>query len=186
MKDNKILVLTGPSGVGKSTIETYAKENFGFLPTISATTRLPRIGEIQGKDYWFNSHYSFLKKVVCNEFVEYAEFNNEFYGTLRSELEEKLSMGNVICVLEPIGAHRMVELYPNDAIVIVVDASNEILEARMRMRNDDEDSIAKRLAIVEKTREELKDILFVVYNNTSIEETWYKIEDVLRMNNVKL
>ena len=180
---NKILVLAGPSGSGKSTIEKYAKEHCRYVPIVSATTRTPRVNEVQGKSYWFHSHYNFLKKVVNNEFVEYAMYNEEFYGVLKSELEEKLKMGNVVCVLESIGAHKMLELYPNETVVVIIDLPNEMLKERMIARKDDLGAIEKRLSLIEDMRRDLEDISTnVVINDGTIEETWEKIENLIKLS----
>lgn len=176
---NEILVLAGPSGVGKSTLETYAKKQ-GYLPLVSATTRSPRVGEVNGKDYYFLDEKDFISKIKSNAFVEYAIFSNAYYGTLKSELEHKLSLGDVVCVLEPMGAHNIKKLYPDKTKVIVVDLEDKLLEIRMRERKDNIENIKKRLSLNAKMREDLADFSYKVYNNGSIEKTWEKIEKIIK------
>ena len=152
---NKIIILVGPSASGKSTISKYAID-LGGQETVSATTREPRIGEVNGKDYYFFRYKTFLEKVYKNEFVEYEMFNNEFYGTLKEEFEEKLKKGNIFSVLEPKGAVNIKRLFGESVYVFFLDGPNDLLKNRMISRGDKEEDIMKRINILEETRNDMK------------------------------
>ena len=152
---NKIIILVGPSASGKSTISKFAIDN-GGQETVSATTRDPRLGEVHGKDYYFFKHKTFLEKVYRKEFVEYEMFNNEFYGTLKEEFENKLEKGNIFVVLEPKGAANLKNIFGDKVFVFFLDGPNELLEKRMITRGDKKEKIEERLSIFEETRLDMK------------------------------
>jgi guanylate kinase len=127
------LVLSAPSGGGKSTIAralVLAREDVGY--SISATTRKPRPGEEGGRDYFFLSRDEFRRRVDAGEFVEWAEYGGELYGTLRSQMDGVLASGrHVVLDIEIDGAEAVRRLYPEAVLVFIVPPSADELLRRL-------------------------------------------------------
>ncbi len=153
MKKGKLIVISGPSGVGKGTIRE--KINFdNYVFSISSTTREKRIGEIEGVHYNFISKEEFLSKVENNQMLEHAEFVGNFYGTDKEEVLKKLNSGeNVLLEIECQGALQVLEKMPDVLSIFIVPPSLEELENRLRQRGtEDNNKINKRL---KKAKEEM-------------------------------
>ncbi len=123
-KKGHLIVLSGFSGVGKGTVSKLLVKEYGYHLSISATTRSPREGEAHGREYFFLSREEFLKSVEENGFIEHAQYVNNYYGTPRNFVEEKIAAGeSVILEIEVQGALAIKEQYP-DAILIFLTASS--------------------------------------------------------------
>lgn len=188
MKDNKIIIISGPSGVGKKTIidQFINLKNLNLAYSISATTRQPREGEINGRDYYFLSMDEFNNKIENNEFVEWAEFAGNKYGTLKSVINTMLETKNVILEIEVQGAIQVInkikELNKELVSIFIVPPSLEELERRLRNRNTEtEEKIKLRLA---KAKEELKitNVYDWVVTNDDATRASNEIIDILRGN----
>ncbi|MCS6867102.1 MAG: guanylate kinase [Gemmataceae bacterium] len=148
-----LIVVSGPSGVGKTTVvERLLTQMKDQLPplrrAITATTRPPRPGEHDGRDYHFWSREQFEKAIAEQQMLEYAiVFGNDYYGTPKSEVEPYLAQGiGVILVIDVQGAARVRELFPACLSIFIAPPSLAELEARLRGRNDTaEERIARRL-----------------------------------------
>ena len=145
-----LLVLSSPSGGGKSTIARHllgAREDLGY--SVSATTRALRPGEQDGVDYHFLSPDEFARRVDAGEFVEWAEYGGARYGTLKSEVERVLRSGRgVVLDIEVAGARQVRKAFPDSVQVFVLPPSGTVLAERLRMRRtDDTAAQARRLAI---------------------------------------
>lgn len=155
MNNGKLLVFSAPSGSGKTTIVRYLLEqkelHLDF--SISATSRAKRGEEIDGRDYYFLSMEEFQKKIDNNEFVEFEEvYKDNFYGTLKSELERIWALGkHVIFDIDVIGGLKIKEQFPKETLAIFVSPpSVEELERRLRYRQTETDEkIEMRLAKAE-------------------------------------
>ena len=148
MEFGKLIVLTGPSGVGKGTLLRAILEKYPELEiSISATTRQPRPGEVNGKDYYFVSRDKFEAMVAAGELLEWAEYAGNYYGTPRTAVEEKIQLGkSVILEIELVGAREVNKTFPNALRIFVLPPSLAELEARIRGRGQDsENAIARRL-----------------------------------------
>lgn len=151
---SRLVVISGPSGSGKTTICKRLLEDPSIVMSVSATTRHKRPGEVDGVDYYFMDRDEFDRKVAHGEFLEYAEYNGNRYGTLRSEVEKKLSKGlTVILEIEVQGTRQLRESGVDAIFLFVMPPSPEELERRLRNRHtEDEETILHRLAIA---REEM-------------------------------
>jgi guanylate kinase len=146
----KLIIFSAPSGSGKTTIVKHLLNlNLNLEFSISATSRMMRINEEHGKDYYFLSAKEFRKKIEKEEFVEWEEvYKDTFYGTLSSELERIWKKGNhVVFDVDVIGGLNLKKKFGKDALSVFVQApSIEELEIRLRQRSSDNDaSIKKRL-----------------------------------------
>jgi guanylate kinase len=141
-----ILVITGPSGVGKGTLIKGLLERLpGLQLAVSATTRAPRDSEVNGVDYHFLSAEDFDRRVARGEFLEHAEYAGNRYGTLRSELERPAK--GIVLEIDVQGARQVRERLPDAKLVFIEPPSFEDLERRLARRASDQpDQIERRLA----------------------------------------
>ncbi len=143
----KLIVISGASGVGKGTVvkKMMARRKDLYF-SVSATTRPPRPGEVDGKDYYFVTRERFQEMIRRGEMLEYDEHAKNFYGTPRAQVEEKRAKGHVLLDIEPNGAKNVKNNYPEAELVFIMPPSVEELERRLRGRNDTpEDQIAIRM-----------------------------------------
>ena len=155
MTKGKLFVISGASGVGKSTVLTQVMaERKDLRFSVSATTRSPRPGEVDGVSYYFVTKDKFLAMIENREFLEYNAHMDNYYGTPKAQLEEKLLTGSVILDIEPNGAFNVRAQRSDATLIYIAPPSMEELERRLRGRGDTpEDQIAIRL---ERARWELE------------------------------
>lgn len=136
MSKGKLLVLSGPSGVGKGTmVAELIKQRDDMCFSVSATTRAPRPGDQDGVNYFFVSKAKFEEMIAQNQMLEYARYVDNYYGTPRAYVEEQLESGkNVILEIEVQGARQVVEAYPDAISVYIIPPTYEELEQRLRGR----------------------------------------------------
>ncbi|HAC63950.1 MAG TPA: guanylate kinase [Cyanothece sp. UBA12306] len=155
MSSGKLIVLTGPSGVGKGTLvrSLLARHNNLYL-SISATTRSPRLGEIEGQDYYFVSRPQFEDMIAQSAFLEWANYAGNYYGTPRDKVEEKIKQGIIVLLeIEIVGARAIKQTFPDALRIFILPPSLEELEHRLRGRGtDSEEAMTRRL---ERAKEEL-------------------------------
>ncbi len=149
MKKGKLIVLSGPGGVGKSTIVVELKKLHHFYFSVSATTRKPRPGEIDGVAYHFVSDLQFQEMIQNKTFLEWADFAGARYGTPKAPVEKALAEGkNVLLEIEISGARQVKEAIPEAIMVFLQPPSMQELEARITNRGTDSaERIAARLAL---------------------------------------
>ncbi len=147
----RLVVVSGPSGVGKGTVLKYVLERDDFVYSVSATTRSPREGEVNGVNYFFITRDDFEKMIENGELIEYAEYNGNYYGTPKFFVESMLSQGkNVILEIEVKGAMQVKKVMPDATFIFIAPESREILENRLRGRGTEtDDVIAGRLKIAQ-------------------------------------
>lgn len=149
MKKGILLVVSAPSAGGKGTIlrELFRREE-GLRMSVSATTRQPRPGEVDGKDYYFVSRDTFQQWVDTGSMLEHAEYVGNCYGTPKGPVEEWLAQGlDVVLEIDVQGGSQIKELAPDCVSVFITPPSMEVLEKRLRERGtEDEETIRKRLA----------------------------------------
>ena len=169
MKTGKCIVLSAPSGSGKTTIAKYllAQENLNLAFSVSATSRPPRGQEVDGKDYYFLSEAAFKAKITEGAFAEYEEvYPRMFYGTLKSELDRIWALGkNAVFDVDVVGGLNIKKQFPNNTLSIFIKPpSTEALAERLRQRGTDStDKMAMRLekANVEMARANEFDVVVV-------------------------
>jgi len=144
-------VITGPSGVGKTSVVAGLAERMPFHFSVSMTTRPARPGEVSGVDYHFVDRNRFLAARDAGELLEWAEYSDHLYGTPRAPVERALVAGeDVLLDIEVLGAEQVKEAFPEAELVFLEPPSLEALEARLRGRGDtDEEQIAQRLALAQ-------------------------------------
>ena len=177
----KLIIITGPSGVGKgSIVKELLERNKIFWVSISATTRKPREGEIDGIHYYFLSKEKFKQMIDDELFLEWAKFADNFYGTPINSIKSKIKSGfKVILEIEVEGANQVKRKFPNSLSVFLLPPDKEELERRIRNRGtDDEDSISKRLKRAEFEINSSKYFDYVL-TNKSIPETVDKLLKII-------
>ena len=143
----KLIVISGASGVGKSTVLSKvmkSREDLKF--SVSATTRAPRPGEVDGVSYYFVTRERFEEMIAAGEFLEYSNHMSNFYGTPRGQALEKMENGHVMLDIEPNGAGQVKKNMPEAKLIFIMPPSDEELERRLRGRGDTpEDQIQIRM-----------------------------------------
>jgi len=164
----RVFVITGPSGVGKGTLIRTLLERIPALQlSVSATTRRPRPGEMQGVAYHFLSDDEFERRVQAGEFVEHARYSGHRYGTLRSELESRVAGGHpVVLEIEVQGARQIREAMPEAVQIFIAPPSEEALRARLVGRGtDDPEAVEARLASARRELAAQDEFTHVVRND---------------------
>lgn len=178
---SKLFVISGSSGVGKGTvIKEFLKRNPQFKLSVSCTTRNPREGEIHGINYFFLTKEEFKNCIEKGEFLEWAEFSGNMYGTKRPYIDEKLAEGKkLILEIDTQGALKVKKIMPEANLIFILPPSFEELEARLRGRHTEtEDAIQKRL---ESTKMEMENSKLFDYQviNDSIENAVIALEKIM-------
>jgi guanylate kinase len=149
----KVFVITGPSGVGKGTLIEQLLDRVPELElSTSATTREPRAGEVDGRDYHFLTPEEFRRRLEAGDFLEHASYSGNYYGTLRSEVERRLAGGgSVVLEIEVQGARQVRDALGEDAVLIFVAPPDEkVLRERLEGRaTDSQEAIEQRLRTAE-------------------------------------
>lgn len=185
VKKGLLIILSGPSGVGKGTVrqELFKDESLNLAYSISMTTRKPRPTETNGVDYFFVSEDEFLEKIEKNELLEYAKFVGNYYGTPKFYVDQLLSEGkNVVLEIEVQGALQVMERCPFALTIFLVPPSFEELERRIRgRRTEAEEVVRERL---DKARKEIatKDEYKYVVENDDVLLAKEKIAKIIREN----
>ena len=153
-KKGVLFVYSGPSGVGKGTLSQKLFAEFGeeLAFSVSATTRPPRAGEIDGKHYFFVTRQEFERRIENNDFLEYAQFSGNCYGTPRSYVTRLLEQGkNVLLEIEVQGAMQVMARMPECVSIFILPPSFEELEHRLRERHTEtEEKVLARLATAKR------------------------------------
>ena len=178
----KLIILTGPSGVGKGTVvkEILGKDKNIWL-SVSATTREPREGEREGENYYFLNQEMFKEMIKKNLLLEWAQFAGNYYGTPTSSVNEKINKGfTVLLEIEVEGAKQIREKFPNSLSIFLLPPDKAELERRIRNRGTEkEEAIKKRLLRANYEISESNQFDFVLINN-SVDETAKRIIKLIK------
>ncbi|MFM6841589.1 MAG: guanylate kinase [Candidatus Planktophila sp.] len=167
----RLLVLSGPGGVGKSTVAKALRDHPGFWVSVSATTRAPRFNEVHGVDYFYYSNEEFDQAIAQDEFLEWAEFAGNRYGTPRKAVEEALASGTHVLLEIEIAGARQVRAHSSEAVLVFLEPPSwEELVSRLEGRGTD--SPERRAARLALAQEELAAASFFdsVIVNTQVQE----------------
>lgn len=169
MERGLLIILSGPSGVGKGTIRKYFEkdERLCLAYSTSMTTRKPREGEVDGRDYFFSSREDFEKAIENGELLEWAEFVGNYYGTPLKEVNRLRDEGkNVLLEIEVQGAIQVQEKCPDAVSIFIIPPSMEELEKRIRGRSTEpEEIIQQRLAKAANEMKMVNQYKYIVCND---------------------
>lgn len=160
-------VISGFSGVGKGTIVKKLVEKEGYALSVSATSRAPRQGEVHGREYFFLTREEFHSMIENDGLIEWAEYVNNFYGTPREYVEERLAGGeDVILEIEPQGALKVKAQYPEAVLIFIVPPNAKELENRLVGRGTEEaETIKKRLKRAAEETSFIENYEYIVIND---------------------
>ena len=179
---SRVVVITGPSGVGKGTLIRLLREQIPALGlSVSATTRAPRPGEVDGRDYHFLSEADFDRRIAEGAFLEHAEYAGRRYGTLRADLEKRAAAEEpVVLEIEVEGARQVRSSMPGALQVFIAPPSREALRERLVGRGTDEEQvIEQRLTVAERELDAQHEFAHVVVNDR-LEDAVRELVDVVR------
>jgi len=179
----RVFVITGPSGVGKGTLIRDLRDRVeGLELSVSATTREPRTGEEEGRDYHFLRPEEFAERADAGDFLEHATFSGNRYGTLRSAVERTLDAGrSVVLEIEVQGARQVRAAMGDEAVLIFIAPPDpEVLRERLAGRGtDSEGAIARRLETAKQELEAQQEFKHVVVND-DLERAAAELEEIVR------
>ena len=182
---NQLIVISGPSGVGKGTIVKLLLERLNCALSISCTTRAPRKGEVEGKSYFFISKEQFLKLIDNNGLLEYSKHFDNYYGTPRAFVEEQLKSRDVILEIEVDGALQAKKSHPEALLLMIAPPSDEVLFERLKGRGtEDAPHIQGRIA---RSKYELskKDEYDYIIVNDVLETAVAEIIEIIKSRKIK-
>lgn len=176
----RLLAVSGPSGVGKGTlVKTIIKKRDDVVESVSCTTRAPRTGEIDGREYFFLSKEEFLRRIQEDDFLEYDEHFGNYYGTPKSFVKKTLKEKSVIMEIDVVGALLAKKAFPECILVMVVPPSKEELMRRLKGRNTETDEeIAGRVARLEYELSKIDEYDYVLVND-DFERALAELEDII-------
>lgn len=177
-----LIVVSGPSGAGKDTIcQKLIKENSNIWMSVSMTTRKPRPLEKDGVDYFFVSSEEFENKINDNTFLEYASYNDNYYGTPKDKVEEKLNEGkDVILVIDINGAINIKKIIPSALFIFIMPPDMETLKNRLIGRKtESKDKVVKRFITAYNEINNYKKYNYVVVND-KIEDAVNKVKSIIQ------
>lgn len=185
-KSQKLYIISGSSGVGKGTvIKAFLEKHPEFVLSVSCTTRAPREGEKNGINYFFISREEFMKSVDNEEFLEWAEFSDNCYGTKKDFVEKTFKNNkNVLLEIDTQGALQIKRKMPEAVLIFIAPPSYQDLEFRLRNRKtESEEAIQKRLDFVKLEIENSKYFDYLVVNDL-VDNAVSEIERIVLNNGV--
>ncbi len=187
-QDGLLIVISGPSGVGKGTVcSRLAEREDDVFISVSATTRQPRNGEADGVNYFFYSEDKFKEMIANDEFMEWAVFCDNYYGTPKKAVFDKLKEGkNVILEIDVQGALKVKSKYPEGVYIFILPPSKDELKARLSGRGtESEEVINMRLAASVGELEQCKKYNYVVVNDT-VENATDKVMSIISAEKARI
>lgn len=192
MKKGLLIVISGFSGVGKGTVVKRLVEEYGYSLSVSATTRPPREGEADGREYYFKSVADFRNLIDYNGFIEWAQYVENYYGTPRKFVEDEMALGHdVILEIEVQGAMNVKKQYPDAVLIFVTAPDAASLRERLKGRGTESiEVIEKRMKRAAEEAGDMKQYEYIVVND-DLEECVKRVHSIitgigcLRENNLK-
>lgn len=185
-----LIVISGPSGVGKDTVVQRMKErDFPFHFVVTATTRARRENEVHGKDYFFLSKDEFAKMIETNELIEYAIVYGDYKGIPKSQVRDAFaSSKDVIMRIDVQGAETVRKLAPEALLIFITSESEAELERRLRERKTESaDSLALRIATARKELQRLDAFDYVIVNRDfHLDETVDKVRAIIAAEHLRV
>jgi len=182
-----LLVVSGPSGVGKGTVNRLLCGKGSVFLSVSATTRKPRDGEIDGEHYFFVSDEKFGAMIDGGELLEHAEYVNHYYGTPAAPVDKYLNEGkDVILEIDTVGAFKVREKRPDAVLVFLLPPSLEELERRLRFRGTEEESVVQKRLDFAKTEIGRIDKFDYVVVNENVETAASELEEIIKAERLRV
>jgi len=181
LKKGTLFVISGPSGVGKGTLVSMLRQNHPEIKlSVSATTRNPRAGEINGVHYFFLTKENFKKRIESGEFLEWAEFSGNFYGTNKNFVEKMLKDGhNIILEIDVQGAIQVKNKLQEAILIFIEPPCFEELKLRLLKRSTEtEEEIQKRLAVVKGELQQKQEFNYVMVND-NLDTAFKNLENII-------
>ncbi len=180
MQKNKLIVVSGPSGVGKGTlVKTLVKRRADVVESVSCTTRAPREGEKNGREYYFLTKEDFLRRIQENDFLEYDEHFGNYYGTPKSFVKETLKEKSVILEIDVVGGLNAKKAFPDCVLVMIAPPSVEELKRRLSGRGSETQAeIENRLSRLEYELEQKTKYDYVIVND-NLEQALQDLSNVI-------
>ena len=182
-KTGQLIIVSAPSGSGKDTVvkKLMEKSTAPIWVSVSATSREPRNGEVEGKDYYFLSKDDFKEKIDEGFFLEYAEYAGNYYGTPKKYIKEKLDQGiDVILIIEIQGAKKVKEMLPESLLIFIMPPSLKTLVKRLKRRGtDSNEKIIERFHTAYKEINEVTKYNYVVVNDI-LDDAVDKVDAIIK------
>ncbi len=177
---NKLIIISGPSGVGKGTLVNELLKKGDYALSVSCTTRAPRSGEKEGVSYFFTSKHDFRSIIKTGGFLEYDKHFGNLYGTPKDFVEKQLQTKNVILEIEVNGALKAKASYPEALLIMILPPSLDELKARLRRRGTESPrKIEKRLARIEYELSQKDKYDYTVIND-DLQRAVGEIEEIIK------
>ena len=177
---NKLIVISGPSGVGKGTIVNELLKKGDYALSVSCTTRAPRVGEREGVSYFFITREKFMSMIEEDGFLEYDNHFENYYGTPKDFVEKQLQTKNVILEIEVNGAFKAKKSYPEAILIMILPPSMDELKARLVGRGtENAEKIENRLSRIDYELSQTDKYDYTVIND-DLERAVGEIEDIIK------
>jgi guanylate kinase len=188
--DPLLIVISGPSGVGKDTVVQRMKERgFPFHFVVTATTREKRENEEHGRDYWFVSKTEFARMIEENELIEYAIVYGDYKGIPKAQVREALESGkDVVMRLDVQGAETVRKLAPEALLIFITCDNEEELERRLRERKTEtEDTLSLRIATARKELQRIESFDYIIVNRDfQLDDTVEKVRAIINAEHLRV
>lgn len=186
MKKGVLAVISGFSGAGKGTIMKELIKRYDYFLSVSATTRRPRDGEVDGKDYYFHTRDEFQQMIDNGELVEWAEYVGNFYGTPKKRVEEQLDQGrDVLLEIEMQGGMLVKQQFPDSLLIFISPPSANVLKERLAGRGTESaEEIERRLLRAVEEVKYMKDYDYIIVND-DLEDAINQVNDLIQYDHYK-